>query len=170
MAELTAEQQQFGKLLSFVNGRLMFAYLDSGCQGEEMTFVQEKGKCYPKSWRKALDRLQKKQVIKGYFIANIDGEVYATIMGFNPNAEYFNQSRQNIANFWLDIKDVNLEDIINKLETLPSDDFKFTRKHKARGNDKLEEVDKEFAEADRKAEIQKAIIKKAEVKKAEQAA
>ena len=161
MAELTVEQQQFGKLLSLVNGRLMFAYLDSGCQGEEMTFVQEEGKCYPKSWRKALDRLQKKQVIKGYFIANIDGEVYATIMGFNPNAEYFNQSRQNIANFWLDI---------NKLETLPSDDFKFTRKHKARGNDQLKETDEEFAEADRKTEIQKAIIKKAEVKKAEQAA
>lgn len=123
MTTLTKQQQNFGKLMNIVNGKLMFAYLENECKEHEFKFIEEDGKCYPKSWASALQRLESKGVINGYIVGSIDGVNCAIVSGYNPNAEYHNSSRQNIANYYLDIKG---------LAELPSDEFKFTRKQKER--------------------------------------
>lgn len=123
VANLSEQQKKFGSRLSMVNGKLMFAYLESECTLHDFKFTEEDGKMYPKSWGNVLERLEQKGVIQSYIVGKIDNVNTALVFGFNPNAEFHNQSRANIANYYLDI---------NGKEQLPSDEFKFERKHKER--------------------------------------
>lgn len=123
VANLSEAQKKFGSRLSMVNGKLMFAYLESECTLKDFKFTEEDGKMYPKSWANALERLEQKGVIQSYIVGKIDNVNTALVFGFNPNAEFHKQSRENIANYYLDI---------NGKEQLPSDEFKFERKHKER--------------------------------------
>lgn len=123
VTSLSEQQKKFGSRLSMVNGKLMFAYLESECTLKDFKFTEEDGKMYPKSWSNVLERLEQKGVIESYIVGKIDNVNTALVFGFNPNAEFHKQSRENIANYYLDI---------NGKEQLPGDEFKFERKHKER--------------------------------------
>ena len=72
VANLSEQQKKFGSRLSMVNGKLMFAYLESECTLHDFKFTEEAGKMYPKSWSNVLERLEQKGVIQSYIVGKID--------------------------------------------------------------------------------------------------